>query len=165
MVAAYLLTETRVSNVIVALVAGLVVAAAVGFLVGLVALRRTGIYFAMITVAIAEVLSFVEFSPLSDFTGGENGLPGVPPPSLDLGFRTVTLDVASYCPQVHEVRSKSSLCRAIALMRSPFCFPRITWTASSSPRLTRCNTVWRETPSAFIASRIGMKPSLASLLN
>src|SRR5271167_2177035 len=75
------------------------------------------------------------------------------------------LDVASYCPQVHEVRSKSSLCRAIALMRSPFCFPRITWTASSSPRLTRCNTVWRETPSAFIASRIGMKPSLASLLN
>src|SRR5208283_96053 len=75
------------------------------------------------------------------------------------------LDVASYCPQVHEVRSKSSVCRAIALMRSPFCFPRITWTASSSPRLTRCNTVWRETPSAFIASRIGMKPSLASLLN
>src|SRR5271166_4082798 len=75
------------------------------------------------------------------------------------------LDTASYCPLVHEVRSKSSGCRAIALMRSPFCLPRITWTASSSPRLTRCNTVWRETPSAFIASRIGMKPSPASLLN
>jgi hypothetical protein len=24
----------------------------------------------------------------------------------------------------------------------------MTWTAASSPRLTRCNTVWRETPSA-----------------
>ena len=77
------------------------------------------------------------------------------------------LDTASYCPLVHEVRSKSSGCRSIALIRSPFCLPRMTWTASSSPRLTRCNTVWRETPSAFIASRMGMgmKPSPASLLN
>ena len=59
------------------------------------------------------------------------------------------LDTASYCPPVHEVRSKSSGSRAIALIRSPFCLPRITWTASSSPRLTRCNTVWRETPSGL----------------
>src|SRR6185312_12093055 len=50
----------------------------VGYLIGLIALRRTGIYFAMITVAIAEVFYFVEFNPLSAFTGGENGLPGVP---------------------------------------------------------------------------------------
>ncbi len=56
-----------------------------GYLVGLIALRRTGIYFAMITVAIAEVFFFVEFNPLSDFTGGENGLPGVPTPSFNLG--------------------------------------------------------------------------------
>ena len=39
-------------------------------------------------------------------------------------------------------------------MRSPFCRPRVTWTASSSPRLTRCNTVWRDSPSALIASRM-----------
>src|SRR3984893_17385579 len=74
-------------------------------------------------------------------------------------------DTASYYPLVHEVRSKSSGCRAIALIRSPFCFPRMTWMASSSPRLTHCHTVWRETPSAFIASRMGKKPSPASLLN
>src|SRR6201998_572221 len=42
------------------------------------------------------------------------------------------LDTASYCPLVHEVRSKSSGCRAIALIRSPFCLPRMTWTACSS---------------------------------
>ena len=30
----------------------------------------------------------------------------------------------------------------------------MTWTAASWPRLTRCNTVWRETLSARIASRI-----------
>jgi branched-chain amino acid transport system permease protein len=40
----------------------------------------------MITVAIAEVFFFVEFNPLSEFTGGENGLPGVPTPWIDLGF-------------------------------------------------------------------------------
>jgi hypothetical protein len=65
------------------------------------------------------------------------------------------LDPFSYCPLVHEVTAKSSPWRANILMRSPFCRPRVTWTASSSPRLTRCNTVCRETPSALIASRMG----------
>ena len=43
----------------------------------------------MITVAIAEVFFFVEFNPLSDYTGGENGLPGVPTPGVYLGFTTL----------------------------------------------------------------------------
>jgi branched-chain amino acid transport system permease protein len=43
----------------------------------------------MITIAIAEVFFFVEFNPLSEWTGGENGLPGVPTPSLNLGFATL----------------------------------------------------------------------------
>src|SRR3954470_9429132 len=89
MVAAYLLTRAGFPHVITALAIGTVVSAAVGWLVGLVALRRTGIYFAMITVAIAEVFYFVEFNPLSEWTGGENGLPGVPTPSLNLGFTTL----------------------------------------------------------------------------
>ncbi|MET4802067.1 branched-chain amino acid ABC transporter ATP-binding protein/permease [Bradyrhizobium sp. LB11.1] len=88
-VAAYLLTRTGFSNVLGALVIGMIAAAGTGYLIGLIALRRTGIYFAMITVAIAEVFFFVEFNPLSDFTGGENGLPGVPTPSFNLGFTTV----------------------------------------------------------------------------
>src|SRR6476659_2152513 len=88
-VAAYLLTRVGSPNVFLALVIGMIAAAVVGFLVGLIALRRTGIYFAMITVAIAEVFYFVEFNPLSAWTGGENGLPGVPTPSLYLGFTTI----------------------------------------------------------------------------
>jgi len=64
---------------------GTAVAAVVGWLIGLLALRRTGIYFAMITVAIAEIFFFVEFNPLSEWTGGENGLPGVPTPSFHFG--------------------------------------------------------------------------------
>ncbi|MDR3486553.1 MAG: branched-chain amino acid ABC transporter ATP-binding protein/permease [Bradyrhizobium sp.] len=87
-VAAYLLTQAGFPYVVLALIIGMIAAAAVGYLVGLIALRRTGIYFAMITVAIAEVFFFVEFNPLADWTGGENGLPGVPTPSLNLGFTT-----------------------------------------------------------------------------
>src|SRR5262249_50730528 len=89
MVAAYLLTRAGFPHVITALVIGMVASAVVGYLVGLVALRRTGIYFAMITVAIAEVFYFVEFNPLADWTGGEDGLPGGPTPRLDLGFTTL----------------------------------------------------------------------------
>ena len=89
MVAAYLLTVANFPYVLLSLAVGTIVAAVIGYLVGLIALRRTGIYFAMITVAIAEVFYFVEFNPLSDYTGGENGLPGVPTPSLHLGFTTI----------------------------------------------------------------------------
>ena len=67
----------------------MVAAAATGYVVGLIALRRTGIYFAMITVAIAEVFFYLEFNPLSEWTGGENGLPGVPTPTLKLGFTEI----------------------------------------------------------------------------
>ena len=89
MVAAYLLTILNFPYVTVALVVGTIATGVVGYLIGLIALRRTGIYFAMITVAIAEVFFFVEFNPLSAYTGGENGLPGVPAPSLYLGFTTI----------------------------------------------------------------------------
>ncbi|MGB6055931.1 MAG: branched-chain amino acid ABC transporter ATP-binding protein/permease [Burkholderiaceae bacterium] len=89
MFAAYLLTQTSFTNTIAAVILGTIVAGVIGYLVGLIALRRTGIYFAMITVAIAEVFFFVEFNPLSAYTGGENGLPGVPTPNLSLGFTTL----------------------------------------------------------------------------
>jgi branched-chain amino acid transport system ATP-binding protein/branched-chain amino acid transport system permease protein len=92
MVAAYLLTILNFPFVTAAVIIGTVAVAAIGYLVGLIALRRTGIYFAMITVAIAEVFFFVEFNPLSAYTGGENGLPGVPSPSLYLGFTTIRFD-------------------------------------------------------------------------
>ncbi len=88
-VAAYLLTQAGFPYVVIALVIGMVAAACVGYLIGLLALRSTGIYFAMITVAIAEIFYFVEFNPLSAWTGGENGLPGVPTPSFYLGFTTL----------------------------------------------------------------------------
>src|SRR5574340_403768 len=89
MFAAWLLTQPSFGNTVAAALVGMVAAGVVGYVIGLLALRRTGIYFAMITVAIAEVFFFVEFNPLSGWTGGENGLPGVPTPSFNLGFTMV----------------------------------------------------------------------------
>ena len=47
-----------------------------GLVVGLIAIRRQGIYFAMITLAMAQMIYFVFLQ--APFTGGEDGLQGVP---------------------------------------------------------------------------------------
>lgn len=54
-VAAYLLTRLNFPSVIGALIIGTIAATIVGFFIGLIALRRTGIYFAMIKIGKAHV--------------------------------------------------------------------------------------------------------------
>jgi branched-chain amino acid transport system permease protein len=75
---AYLLIAGVTQNAIVALVIGTLFAAALGVVIGALSLRRTGIYFAMLTLAFGEMFYFLDISPLRGFTGGENGLSGVP---------------------------------------------------------------------------------------
>ena len=58
-------------------VAGVAVAALLGLVVGFIAIRRQGIYFAMTTLALAEMTYFV-FLQWRSVTGGEDGLQGVP---------------------------------------------------------------------------------------
>jgi branched-chain amino acid transport system permease protein len=48
--------------------------------IGALAVRRHGIYFAMITLALSQLVFFVCLQ--ADFTGGENGLQGIPRGSL-----------------------------------------------------------------------------------
>ena len=81
-VSAYLLTAHIVGSVWLALAIGTVAAGLFGLLVGWLAVRRIGIYFTMITLAFGQMAFFLENSPLAGLTGGENGLPGVPVPSL-----------------------------------------------------------------------------------
>ncbi|MBS0317383.1 MAG: branched-chain amino acid ABC transporter ATP-binding protein/permease [Proteobacteria bacterium] len=120
MFAAYLLTQTSFTHVIAGVILGTIVAGIVGYLVGLVALRRTGIYFAMITVAIAEVFFFIEFSPLSAYTGGENGLPGVPPPGLNLGFTSIDMSGTMSMYAFFAFWYFVALVIALRIVRSPF---------------------------------------------
>ena len=76
-----------------ALLAGALVAGLIGLLVGLVAIRRQGIYFAMITLAIAQMVYFVCLQ--ASFTGGEDGLQGVPRGKL-FGLLPLESDIALY---------------------------------------------------------------------
>jgi len=73
--------------------AGAIGAGVIGLLVGLVAIRRQGIYFAMITMALAQLVYF--FCLQAPFTGGEDGLQGVPRGSL-FGVVSLESDTAMY---------------------------------------------------------------------
>src|SRR3546814_6029216 len=74
-----------------ALLVGVIVAALAGLVIGYLTLRRTGIYFAMATLAFGEMFFFLENSLFKEYTGGENGIAGVPPPRLDFGFIDIHL--------------------------------------------------------------------------
>jgi len=73
--------------------AGTVVAALLGLVVGALAIRRQGIYFAMITLALAQLVYFVFLQ--APFTGGEDGLQGVPRGKL-FGVIPLDSDIAMY---------------------------------------------------------------------
>lgn len=55
---------------------GTLSALVLGYLFGSLAIRRQGIYFAMITLALAQIIYFLALQ--LPFTGGENGLQGIP---------------------------------------------------------------------------------------
>jgi branched-chain amino acid transport system permease protein len=76
-----------------ATLAGMAVSALLGLVVGVIAIRRRGIYFAMITLALAQLIYFVCLE--APFTGGENGLQGVPRGSL-FGVLELKSDVVMY---------------------------------------------------------------------
>jgi branched-chain amino acid transport system permease protein len=82
---AYLLIAGVTGNAIVALLLGTIFAAALGAIIGALSLRRSGIYFAMLTLAFGEMFYFLDISPLKTFTGGENGLSGVPATHIGIG--------------------------------------------------------------------------------
>jgi branched-chain amino acid transport system permease protein len=83
---AYLLISGALANAVVALIAGTILASSLGVIIGVLSLRRAGIYFAMLTLAFGEMFYFLDMSPLSQLTGGENGLSGVPPAAIGFGI-------------------------------------------------------------------------------
>jgi branched-chain amino acid transport system permease protein len=55
---------------------GTLFAGLLGYVVGTLAIRRQGIYFAMVTLALAQIVYFIALK--APFTGGEDGLQGIP---------------------------------------------------------------------------------------
>jgi branched-chain amino acid transport system permease protein len=75
------------------ILAGVIVAAFLGLVFGLVAIRRQGIYFAMITLALAQMVFFICLQ--APFTGGEDGLQGVPRGNM-FGLLPLASDTVMY---------------------------------------------------------------------
>ncbi|MBV6271479.1 branched-chain amino acid ABC transporter ATP-binding protein/permease [Alcaligenaceae bacterium CGII-47] len=119
-VTAYLLTIGLVPNILVALLIGTLVACVAGVVIGYLTLRRTGIYFAMVTLAFGEMFYFLENSAFKEYTGGENGIAGVPPPHVDLGF--IDIHISSGWPMYWFVALFFFVGYLIArrIVRSPF---------------------------------------------
>ena len=61
---------------VMGILAGVVVSSLLGLIIGWLAIRRSGIYFAMITLGFAQVVYFLSLQ--LEFTGGEDGIQGVP---------------------------------------------------------------------------------------
>ncbi len=74
-VTGYLMINTGITPEL-GILAGTLAAGLVGALYGKLAVRREGIYFAMVTLALAQLAFF--FYLQAPFTGGEDGLQGVP---------------------------------------------------------------------------------------
>jgi len=75
------------------ILAGVAVAMLLGLVIGAIAVRRQGIYFAMITMALAQLVFFICLQ--ADFTGGENGLQGIPRGSI-AGIIALDRDATMY---------------------------------------------------------------------
>ncbi len=71
-----------VDNIYLSIVFGTVVAAILGLIIGLLILRRRGIYFSLLTLAFTQLFYEIAFK-WTDVTGGENGLQGITRPGLD----------------------------------------------------------------------------------
>jgi branched-chain amino acid transport system permease protein len=85
------LAKLGVTSLWVALLAGLVFALVGGVVFGYLCLRRRGIYFAMLTLAFAQLLYFIAFH-LADWTGGDDGLRGIAVPAVVLPGLRISLD-------------------------------------------------------------------------
>jgi len=77
----------------IAILIGGAVGAALGLVIGWIAIRRQGIYFAMITLAFAQMVYF--FCVQAEFTGGEDGIQSIPRGTL-FGVFDLRSDMTMY---------------------------------------------------------------------
>ncbi|MCJ7809742.1 MAG: branched-chain amino acid ABC transporter permease [Desulfobulbaceae bacterium] len=69
------------TNILLAIFAGILFSVLLAFPIGYTAIRRRGIYFAMVTLAYAQMFYFIAFK-WTALTGGDDGLQGIPRPDF-----------------------------------------------------------------------------------
>ncbi len=97
----------------VAILAGTVAALVLALPTGYLSIRSAGIYFSMITLAFAQMVDFIA-RQADHYTGGDNGLPGIPRPALGpihfdnplhLYYFTLTLAALGYLVAARAIES------------------------------------------------------------
>src|SRR5580693_10468796 len=73
-----------------AVIAGILLGGICGSILGLLIVRRRGVYFAMVTIAFGQVFYYIAFQ-WSSLTGGDDGLRGFSRQPLDFGLFTVDI--------------------------------------------------------------------------
>ena len=102
------------------LLCGMLLGGIAGALLGVLLVRRRGVYFAMVTIAFGQVFYYIAFQ-WSSVTGGDDGLRGFSRQPIDLGFLSV--DILSNANAFYYF---VLLCFALAvavmafILRSPF---------------------------------------------
>lgn len=102
-------------NILPAMAVSVVVTIVLAFAIGFITLRRSGIYFAILTLAFAEMLHRAALSIFQDWTGGDNGLTGLPTPML-FGLRMQDTNVYYLCALI----AIAGFFVALRIARSPF---------------------------------------------
>lgn len=73
-----------------AILLGIIFAGITAMVMGAMAIRSRGIYFAMVTLALAQCVYYLIYQ-MSEWSGGEDGLTGVSVGKIDLGFMTLDM--------------------------------------------------------------------------
>ncbi len=133
-------------NVWFALPAGLLLAALTATLFGLLALRTRGSYFLMITLALSQVVWGIAFG-WRTLTGGDDGLPDVPRPDLDLPWSLADSAPFYYFVLVFAASGTLLLIRIVA---SPFGHALRGIRESETRMLALGYNVWRYKLVAFV---------------
>jgi len=102
-------------NIIPAMIASVIVTLIIALLIGLLTLKRSGIYFSILTLAFAEMFHSAALSMFQDWTGGDNGLTGIPTPML-FGLRMQDMTVYYFVAIIAIILFYV----AIRISRSPF---------------------------------------------
>ena len=113
------IAKLGITSMWLALGTGLAAAGVGGAVFGFFCLRRRGIYFAMLTLAFAQLLYFIGFH-LADWTGGDDGLRGVTVPALSPFGMTIALDTSTRFYYFALVIVGLAVAGLDRILRSPF---------------------------------------------
>ncbi|WP_267643041.1 branched-chain amino acid ABC transporter permease [Haloarchaeobius amylolyticus] len=126
-VAGLLVEYAGIGYPLVLVAAGLLASIAVAWILGVLSLRRGGIYFSILTLAFGQMLYFTIFGPLGPITGGEDGLlleigglVGVIPLSAGVPILTPLGLVGSWLYLLVAIFTVISVAVAYRILRSPY---------------------------------------------